>query len=141
MRRRSGDIVIRDYDASNKPVMEALSEILHYGGFLLNFQTITSDDGTPQTNLSIARRDALAAAAPKLIFLAAAGTSFDPTENNTTALHRAGLQPDRQRLGRREPARPGRGDFLPGARLPAEPGRRDHAAELVHVEPDGRDRR
>ena len=84
-----GDCVIRDYDASNKPVMEALSEILHYGGFLLNFQTITSDDGTPQTNLSIARRDALAAAAPKLIFLAAAGTSFDPTENNTTALHLA----------------------------------------------------
>jgi hypothetical protein len=91
---------IRDYDATNKGVVDAVGELLAYAGFVLFFETSTQDDGTPQTSLRIARRDSFAATAPKAIYLATAGTVFtpavdtgeepaDPTLNNAAALHLA----------------------------------------------------
>lgn len=83
------DIQIRDYDATNKPIPEALSEILNYGGFLMVFVTSTDGDGFPLTELHVLRRDALAATAPKPVYLALAGTGadLDPTQNNVSELH------------------------------------------------------
>jgi hypothetical protein len=83
------DIKIRSYDASNKPMPEALSELLNYGGFLMTFVTSTSGDGFPLTELHILRRDALASTDPKPVFLAVAnsGNDLDPTQNNVTEIH------------------------------------------------------
>ncbi len=83
-------IEIRDYDASNKPVAEAWAELLRYCGFVMVFFTETDSDGNPQTSLKIVRKDALATAAPKLLYLAAEGAgTLDLTANNVTALHLA----------------------------------------------------
>ena len=84
------DIPIRDYDASNKAVPDVIAELVRYCGFVMVFQTTTDGDGLPQTNLKLQRRDALAATAPKLIYLAAEGaTSLDLAANNVTQVHLA----------------------------------------------------
>ena len=82
------DIKIRDYDASNKAVPEVMAELLRYCGFLMVFYTDTYADGTPRTHLRIVRRDALAAKAPKLLYLAAnSSSSLNLATNNVTELH------------------------------------------------------
>jgi len=83
----SSDILIRDYDCTNKPWPEAVAELLSYGGFLMRFDTDTNSDGNPQTDLKIYRRDAANPAAPKLLYLAPAGDPLDPSTSNTTGLH------------------------------------------------------
>jgi hypothetical protein len=86
---QTGDIQIRDYDASNKAPPDVIAELLNYAGFVLNFLTATDSDGLPRTSLQILRRDAFASTAPKPIYLASAGTTLDPAQNNTTAMHLA----------------------------------------------------
>ena len=87
------DIQIRDFDASNKSVPEVFAELLRYCGFVMFFAidtNNTSADGTPETHLKIVRKDALATTAPKLLYLAADGSStLDLTQNNTTSFHLA----------------------------------------------------
>ncbi len=89
------DIKIRDYDASNKAVPEAMSDLLAYCGFVMTFaistqSTDTTNPGTPETVLKFIRKDALSTQAPKILYLAANGaTSLDLSANNTTALHLA----------------------------------------------------
>jgi len=86
----SSPILIRDYDASNKPWPAAVSELLSYGGFVMRFDTSTDSDGvSPRTDLKIYRRDAAASAAPKLLYLPPAGSDIDPSTANVTALHLA----------------------------------------------------
>ena len=60
----SSPIFIRDYDASNKAVPDVMAELLRYCGFVMDWQIGTDDDGNPQTNLNVTRRDALATVAP-----------------------------------------------------------------------------
>ena len=51
-----------------------MAELLRYCGFVMVFFTDTDSDGNPQTSLKIVRKDALATAAPKLLYLAADGS-------------------------------------------------------------------
>jgi hypothetical protein len=84
------DIVIRDYDATNKAVPDVMAELLRYCGFVMFFFTDTYNDGTPETYLKIVRKDALATATPKVLYLAANGaSSLDLAANNVTSLHLA----------------------------------------------------
>ncbi len=84
------DIVIRDYDASNKAVPDVMAELLRYCGFVMVFFTDTNTDGTPETYLKVIRKDALATTTPKVLYLAANGaSSLDLSSNNVTSLHLA----------------------------------------------------
>ena len=84
------DIVIRDYDASNKAVPDVMAELLRYCGFVMVFFTDTYTDGTPETYLKIVRKDGLAATTPKVLYLAANGaSSLELAANNVTAIHLA----------------------------------------------------
>ncbi len=84
------DILIRDYDASNKAVPDVMAELLRYCGFVMVFFTDTYTDGTPETHLKIVRKDALATATPKVLYLAADGaSSLDLSANNVTSIHLA----------------------------------------------------
>jgi hypothetical protein len=86
----SSDLKIRDYDATNKTVPEAIAEILSYAGFVMNFLTDGDEDGIPTTTLLIQRRDAFASGAPRSIYLAPDGSaSLDLAANNATAFHLA----------------------------------------------------
>jgi hypothetical protein len=81
----SKDIVVRDYDASNKAHAEVIEELLAYAGFVMAFQTGSDSNGSPQTKLVILRRDGLAATAPKPVYLQPAFSSqLDPSANNVT---------------------------------------------------------
>jgi hypothetical protein len=84
------NIKIRDFDATNKSVADAMAELLRYAGFVMVFAISTNDDGTPKTSLVMRRRDGLATTAPKVLYLAADGASeLDLTANNVSALHLA----------------------------------------------------
>jgi hypothetical protein len=84
----SEDILIRDYDATNKYWPEVVAELLSYAGFVMRFDTSMSSDGvTPQTQLLIYRRDAADALAPKLVYLDTAGSTVDPSRNNVSRMH------------------------------------------------------
>jgi hypothetical protein len=86
----SSDVKIRDYDASNRAVPDVMAELLRYCGFTMAFYIDTDPDGFPETHLRIVRRDGLAKAAPKLLYLAAAGTgTLNLAANNVTELHLA----------------------------------------------------
>jgi hypothetical protein len=82
----TSDIVVRDYDASNKAFPEVIEELLNYAGFVMAFKTGSSIIGSPETKLVILRRDALAAQAPKPVYLQAAfSPRLNPSANNVTA--------------------------------------------------------
>jgi hypothetical protein len=84
------NVRIRDYDASNRPVPDAMAELMRYAGFVMVFSTTTDEDGNPQNKLSFKRRDGLSTVAPKPLYLAAGGaTTLDPAANNTTSMHLA----------------------------------------------------
>jgi hypothetical protein len=84
------DIMIRDYDATNRPLPDALAELLGYCGFVMSWQTTADSDGLPQTALKLYRRDAAASGSPKPVYLAPAGTNtLDPSKNNVAQLHLA----------------------------------------------------
>ena len=84
------DIQIRDYDASNKALPDVFAELLGYCGFVMVFTTTTDNEGMPQNQLKLLRKDALSTAAPKLLYLAVDGTtSLSLSANNVTTLHLA----------------------------------------------------
>lgn len=81
----TADIVVRDYDASNKMHPEVIEELLNYAGFIMCFKVGADSNGSPQTKLVLARRDALAAAAPKPVYLQAAySPQLNPNANNVS---------------------------------------------------------
>jgi hypothetical protein len=86
----SAPILIRDYDASNKPWPEAVSELLGYAGFVMRWQ-ITTNSVTefPLTTMAIYRRDAAAATIAKLLYLDQSGSQLNPSRNNVSAAHLA----------------------------------------------------
>ena len=113
---------------------EALSELLNYGGFLMLFTTTTSDDGSPLTELHVLRRDALAATAPKAVYLAATDVSgdLDPTQNNVSELHLSRDVANLVNAFRIHPFPESRGDVLSGPVVPAG-RRRSESAEHQNV--------
>ena len=81
------DIVVRDYDATNKVHPEVIEELLNYAGFVMAFKCGGDSSGNPQTKLVIMRRDALAATSPKPVYLQAAfSPQLNPSANNVTSL-------------------------------------------------------
>jgi hypothetical protein len=86
----SADVLVRDYDASNKHLPEVLQEMFSYAGFVMSWQIGQDEYDLPTTTLRLQRRDAAAATTPKRVYLAASGTTeLDPSENNTAAFHLA----------------------------------------------------
>jgi hypothetical protein len=83
------DIFIRDYDATNKPLPEAIGELLGYSGFVYCWETTADGQGLPQTSMRIYRRDAANTQAPKLVFLDQPHEKIDPSKSNVTGIHLA----------------------------------------------------
>jgi hypothetical protein len=82
----SADIKIRDYDATNKPYVEVMSDLLRYAGFMLRFDVGSDENGDPQTSLVISRRDNLSTVAPKQLWHAESSQNpLDPNQNNIPA--------------------------------------------------------
>jgi hypothetical protein len=86
---QTADIVIRDYDASDKAWPDALAELLSYGGFSLAFVVSSSggENGLPSTTLKIYRNDALTTISPKQVYLQPAGGTLGNGPNNAFAFH------------------------------------------------------
>ena len=83
-------IEIRDYSAAKKCWPVVVAELLSYAGFVMRWDTATDADGvSPRTDLKIYRRDAANLAAPKRLYLDAAGNAVDPTKSNVTRIHLA----------------------------------------------------
>jgi hypothetical protein len=85
----SSDIMIRDYDGSNKAVPDVMAELLQYCGFVLVYTTTTDNDGQPMTSMKLLRRDGLSTQAPKILYLGPAGSPFNLGANNAVELHLA----------------------------------------------------
>lgn len=78
-------IVVRDFDASNRPWPEALAELLSYAGFGIRWAIETDEDGLPENRLAIHRLDATGPEAPKPVDLDEPGAALDPARNNAEA--------------------------------------------------------
>ena len=89
----AANIMIRDFDATNKPVLTSIGELMGYAGFVLTWQLAADGDGDPQTSLRIYRRDAGASTAPKLVYLPesdpANRPAVNPATSNVIGLHLA----------------------------------------------------
>jgi hypothetical protein len=83
------NVMIRDYDATNQTLPEAIGELLGYAGFVMVWMTAADGEGLPQTGLRIYRRDASNTIAPKLVYLDQAHNPVDPAKSNLTQLHLA----------------------------------------------------
>ena len=84
---QTADIVIRDYDASDKAWPDAVAELLGYAGFGCSFVTTSDDSGLPSTTLDIYRKDALTMIAPKQVYLQSAGGDVSSGQNNVASFH------------------------------------------------------
>ena len=84
---KATDIVLRDYDAGNKPAIEAVAELLEYSGFAMRF-AIETKSGLPQTSIRVYRKDGLYSPAPLDLFLGEPGP-IDPAAFNVGTLHLA----------------------------------------------------
>ena len=106
---QSADIVVRDYDASDKAWPIAIETLLGYAGFAFSFVTNAGLSGSPQTNINIYRNDALTTIAPKQLYLQPSGGTLGNAPNNVSSFHLARLQQHRQSILDREPAQTRRG--------------------------------
>ena len=77
----SDPIVVRDFDASNRPWPEALGELLGLHGFGMRWYCEADEDGAPFNGLRIYRLDAGDSAAPKPVDLDEPGRPLDPARN------------------------------------------------------------
>lgn len=80
-------ITLSDYDASNRPWPEVLSELLSYYGFGMRFEFELDDQGLPWHHLELERRDQAGPRAPKDLLLPKVGTPLDPSAVNVGAFH------------------------------------------------------
>ncbi|MDG3005494.1 hypothetical protein [Paludisphaera mucosa] len=83
----AADVVVRDYDATNSPWPEALSDQLDLAGFGLRFSTGEDADGSPRSEIEIYRKDANAAGPVRDLLLPNSGTELKPASCNVAALH------------------------------------------------------
>ncbi len=86
-RGTAADVVIRDYDATNKPWPEALAEQLEFAGFGMRFVTTEEADGSPRHEVEVYRKDADAGGPLRDLLLSGAGSELDPARCNVSALH------------------------------------------------------
>jgi hypothetical protein len=86
-RGTAADVVIRDYDATNKPWPEALAEQLEFAGFGMRFVTAESADGSPRSEIEVYRKDADASGPLRDLLLSRAGSGLNPARCNVASLH------------------------------------------------------
>lgn len=82
----AADIVIRDYDATNKPWPEALAAQLELAGFGMRFVTGEGGDGSPRSEIEIYRKDADAGGPLRDLLLLRSGSSLNPARCNVASL-------------------------------------------------------
>jgi hypothetical protein len=82
-------IVLRDYDATNKPLPDVLEDLLGYHGFGFKFVTEEDELGDPWHTIEIFRKDAAGAGAPASLLLQAEGAVLDFGRSNVGELHAA----------------------------------------------------
>lgn len=76
------DIIIRDFDASNRPWIESVDELLAAYGFRVNFQLSPNSKGDPETTLQFTRRDGAFGGTSASLYLQAQGSDLDPGRSN-----------------------------------------------------------
>lgn len=82
-------IVLREYDASNKPWPDVLDDLLSAEGFRMGWTLDADESGRPRTSLQVERVDADGLRGPKVVWLDEAGSAIDPARNSIEQLHLA----------------------------------------------------
>jgi hypothetical protein len=83
-------LLIRDFDASNRPWPEAVAELLSYAGFAMRWDLEAGTSGLPTTYLRFFRKDMLATSPTKRLYLDRPGASLAAgSRNNVVQLHLA----------------------------------------------------
>lgn len=83
----AADVVVRDYDATNKPWPEALSEQLGLAGFGMRFVTAEEADGSPRSEIEVYRKDADSGGPLRDLLLSRPGSGLNPARCNVASLH------------------------------------------------------
>jgi hypothetical protein len=86
-RGTAADVVIRDYDATNKPWPEALAAQLEFAGFGMRFITSEDSNGSPRSEIEVYRKDADAGGPLRDLLLSKSGTALNPARCNVSSLH------------------------------------------------------
>ena len=77
-------ITVEDYDATGDPWPVAIEKVISPYGYGMQFVLDEDDDGKPRTTLQFFRTDAANGIGPKYVFLAQAGSGYDPSTSNVT---------------------------------------------------------
>ncbi len=80
---------IRDYDASNKPWPEVVSELLGFYGFGMRWACATGASGEPNDSIELYRKDASGPTDPKQIYLPEAGSDLEDVLANVSTMRAA----------------------------------------------------
>jgi hypothetical protein len=80
---------IRDYDATNKPWPEVVSELLSFYGFAMRWVCSTDSSGSPYDFLDVYRKDAAGPTAAKPIYLPETGSQLTTALANVANMHAA----------------------------------------------------
>lgn len=80
------DIIIRDFDASNKPWIESVDELVNAYGFRVNFKLSPDDNGDPKTTLQFTRRDGGLGGTMASLYLQSQGDALDPGRSNVGSM-------------------------------------------------------
>ena len=81
-------VMIRDYDATNKPWPRVVADLLAYAGFYMRWETITDLYGNPATGLVFYRRDEFSRSPDKPVYLGE-DVSVADWPSNTTGIRLA----------------------------------------------------
>ena len=77
-------ITVEDYDATGDPWPVAIEKVISPYGYGMQFVLDEDEDGKPRTTLQFFRTDAANGIGPKYVFLAQAGSGYDPSTSNVT---------------------------------------------------------
>ena len=83
----AADVVVRDYDATNKAWPEALADQLDLTGFGMRFVTAEGEDGSPRSEVEIYRKDADCGGPLRDLLLSKPGAGLNPARCNVASLH------------------------------------------------------
>ncbi len=75
-------IVVRDFDASNRPWIESVDDLVSAYGFRVNFTIDPDGEGDPKTTIRFSRRDGAFSGAPASVYLQPKGSDLDPGQSN-----------------------------------------------------------
>lgn len=82
----AADVVIRDFDATNRPWPEALASQLDLAGIGMRFTTGDDGHGTPRNEIEIYRKDANAGGPIRDLLLSPVGSNLNPARCNVASI-------------------------------------------------------